>query len=74
MELFLLTEQNINRGIQASSIQVEGLEPGHGLVNKSSDVNHRMSVPLNCSVALNCMDPSNKPQTIPVSSPGLKGP
>lgn len=33
-----------------------------------------MSVPLNCSVALNCMHPSNEPQTIPASNTRLKGP
>lgn len=33
-----------------------------------------MSIPLNCSVALNCMDPSNKPQTIPAFNTRLKGP
>lgn len=74
MELFLLTEQKINRGSQASIIQIEGLESGCSLVNKSSDIHYRTSVPLNCSLALNCMDPSKRPQAIPASSVGQKEP
>lgn len=37
-------------------------------------IHYRTSVPLNCSPALNCMDPSKRPQTIPASSIALKEP
>lgn len=65
-ELFLITKQKTNWGSQASITQVQGLEFGCSLVYKSSYICYRMSVllnaSLNCSVTMNSMDLSNKPE------------